>query len=605
MPDALDLPMGLAALDEFAKANRPIPLPTSGRAVSIASMRAAQGVDSEGNAKKGEQIPGGLASGKKPEDFPAEALEQGIKVELEHTKDRKVAREIAMDHLTEDPAYYEKLARMESGKTPAAPEPKSKVDRALLKLLKKNPKPEDEQVHALATKLGVPKDELEERAYALLAQARKEKPMDAKKSGLDGLAEFAGAEPMEKSGREDSIYDRWHRYDFNAGSIVRTARDWASGFWCTRPAGIALRARAFRVAERLADLTREWGALKAQERQTRTDYENETPAQRSARHEQEEAQWKTLEAQVEPVLEEARECDRELLRIRSLEAQQEAGEASAAKSMPPWEDLQKSFYESKDVLEWTGGFWDDKFKARAAELAKKLLAHRQKRRGDVGTPAMAQEGKGMSREAKEEDKIIREMHALEIEWLEAEKKKAEKRAKVGAATKSLNPGETRLAPGVDCTRQPHAAVAHAQAVIDSRVRAARDAGVTLGTPGPTPPPAPPAPVADPLYVQKGGGMVVYGTGADREASELAKGGGFYHGQAPRLPGLEAAQCPACGGGLVKAVTDCPHCGALASAPPPTAVVRVEPGPAREGQPRLRPTPEQVVDGRNGLTLDAE
>jgi hypothetical protein len=40
-------------------------------------------------------------------------LDKGIKVELEHTSDRKVAREIALDHLGEDPHYYNKLAKAE------------------------------------------------------------------------------------------------------------------------------------------------------------------------------------------------------------------------------------------------------------------------------------------------------------------------------------------------------------------------------------------------------------------------------------------------------------------------------------------------------------
>jgi len=40
-------------------------------------------------------------------------LDKGIKVELEHTGDRKVAREIALDHLGEDPHYYNKLAKAE------------------------------------------------------------------------------------------------------------------------------------------------------------------------------------------------------------------------------------------------------------------------------------------------------------------------------------------------------------------------------------------------------------------------------------------------------------------------------------------------------------
>lgn len=40
-------------------------------------------------------------------------LEKGIQVELEHTKDRKKAREIALDHLKELPDYYTRLKKME------------------------------------------------------------------------------------------------------------------------------------------------------------------------------------------------------------------------------------------------------------------------------------------------------------------------------------------------------------------------------------------------------------------------------------------------------------------------------------------------------------
>lgn len=60
-----------------------------------------------------ERIPGGLAKGKHPSDFDPEQLAKGMKVELEHTPDRDVAREIAMDHLMEDPAYYDKLEKIE------------------------------------------------------------------------------------------------------------------------------------------------------------------------------------------------------------------------------------------------------------------------------------------------------------------------------------------------------------------------------------------------------------------------------------------------------------------------------------------------------------
>lgn len=62
---------------------------------------------------KADKIPGGLADNKKPADFDKKSLAAGIKVEMEHTSDRKIATEIAMDHLTEDPDYYKKLKTIE------------------------------------------------------------------------------------------------------------------------------------------------------------------------------------------------------------------------------------------------------------------------------------------------------------------------------------------------------------------------------------------------------------------------------------------------------------------------------------------------------------
>jgi len=56
-------------------------------------------------------ISGGLADKVNVSDFDSKQLEMGIKVELEHTKDEKLAREIAMDHLKEDPHYYTKLSK--------------------------------------------------------------------------------------------------------------------------------------------------------------------------------------------------------------------------------------------------------------------------------------------------------------------------------------------------------------------------------------------------------------------------------------------------------------------------------------------------------------
>lgn len=47
-----------------------------------------------------DKLKGGLADKKKPSQFDPVALAKGIKVEREHTKDPRIAEEIAMDHLT-------------------------------------------------------------------------------------------------------------------------------------------------------------------------------------------------------------------------------------------------------------------------------------------------------------------------------------------------------------------------------------------------------------------------------------------------------------------------------------------------------------------------
>lgn len=82
------------------------------------AVAIALDMERRGDIKKADhedKIPGGLADKKKPSDFDQKALAEGIKVELEHTSDKKIAEEIAMDHLTEDPNYYKKLATIEKG----------------------------------------------------------------------------------------------------------------------------------------------------------------------------------------------------------------------------------------------------------------------------------------------------------------------------------------------------------------------------------------------------------------------------------------------------------------------------------------------------------
>lgn len=67
-------------------------------------------------SKSEEHIPGGIASKEDIKKLPKDLLDQGTKVEMEHTSDPNIAREIAADHLMEDRHYYSKLSELEKSK---------------------------------------------------------------------------------------------------------------------------------------------------------------------------------------------------------------------------------------------------------------------------------------------------------------------------------------------------------------------------------------------------------------------------------------------------------------------------------------------------------
>jgi len=98
-------------------------IPNSGKPKDIKHIRADTMTHMDLKLEKDEkewkdQIPGGLSDNKTPKDFPKPALKQGKKIESEHTSDKKIATEIAMDHLTEDPKYYKKLETIEKADKP-------------------------------------------------------------------------------------------------------------------------------------------------------------------------------------------------------------------------------------------------------------------------------------------------------------------------------------------------------------------------------------------------------------------------------------------------------------------------------------------------------
>ncbi len=60
---------------------------------------------------KEEMIVGRRGKKFKEKDVDAKQLAMGIKVEMEHTKDKRISKRIALDHLAEDPLYYTKLKK--------------------------------------------------------------------------------------------------------------------------------------------------------------------------------------------------------------------------------------------------------------------------------------------------------------------------------------------------------------------------------------------------------------------------------------------------------------------------------------------------------------
>lgn len=61
-----------------------------------------------------DHLHGGKADKMQPWMFKKASLKEGMTHEMEHTTNKKIATEIAMDHLAEDPKYYKKLKRIET-----------------------------------------------------------------------------------------------------------------------------------------------------------------------------------------------------------------------------------------------------------------------------------------------------------------------------------------------------------------------------------------------------------------------------------------------------------------------------------------------------------
>jgi heterodisulfide reductase subunit C len=89
--------------------------------IAVISLVAAR--MTKANKNEADVVPGGLAKGLSLNDIAEKhgvsvdmmvaEFKKGIAVEMEHTTDREVAKEITLDHLFEDPKYYDKLKKVE------------------------------------------------------------------------------------------------------------------------------------------------------------------------------------------------------------------------------------------------------------------------------------------------------------------------------------------------------------------------------------------------------------------------------------------------------------------------------------------------------------
>jgi hypothetical protein len=78
--------------------------------ISRGELKAAAELSRSGQK---DLLPGGEADNLPDREFSAPALAEGAKHEHEHTNNDQIAKEIAEDHLSEDPEYYEKQKKLE------------------------------------------------------------------------------------------------------------------------------------------------------------------------------------------------------------------------------------------------------------------------------------------------------------------------------------------------------------------------------------------------------------------------------------------------------------------------------------------------------------
>jgi hypothetical protein len=168
---------------------------------------------------KEEKLEGGIADSKSLDELAkkhkvdikvlTKQFNKGVKVEMEHTDNKQMAKEIAMDHISEDPKYYDKLSKMETKDTKDNQNDKEMVD-GIIDIIKqiKDTSNRKEVAHNMIKKLKREKvdfDHVDFLKKCAFKQIKKSEPKEATGSGSSGA--YSG--PV--FGGDDEFWERSRR----------------------------------------------------------------------------------------------------------------------------------------------------------------------------------------------------------------------------------------------------------------------------------------------------------------------------------------------------------------------------------------------------------
>lgn len=141
-----------------------------------------------------DKLPGGKADAVPESALPPEALAEGAAHEQEHTDDPATAKEIARDHLVEDPQYYDKLKKIEQ------PAPKTPADRIAAMRAKQAAKAPDQSPAPSPTEKPGTVQEEAQKAVAFLRSTVNDKTTTAedRQKAFNAAREYAAKLPRKE-----------------------------------------------------------------------------------------------------------------------------------------------------------------------------------------------------------------------------------------------------------------------------------------------------------------------------------------------------------------------------------------------------------------------